>query len=461
VYCGYIGGSEDDGGYGVALDDTGNAFYSGWAHSDESSFPVATGPDLTHNGDSDGYVAKVNPQGSGFIYCGYIGGSEGDTCFGIALDDANRAHVIGNTFSDETSFPVLIGPDLTYADDADAFVARVDAQGSQLEYCGYVGGDRKENGLDICVDAQGDAYVIGWTHSDQNSFPVKAGPDLTFNGGSDIFVARIDSSGSGVVFSGYLGGAQEDYGLGIKLDPSGKICLGGGTYSDEQTFPVKYGPDLVYNGSGWDVGDVWVARLDPQDLKIDFCGYVGGDVDDGCYAIDVDGDGNIYAAGWTLSHESSFPAKTGPDLTYGGGTQWVGDGHLAKVAPPSLTADAETLPESGGTVNFFLDAGATNAGRNYLLLGSVSGTEPGYPLPGGLETLPMNWDGVTGAILLLLNTSLCFDFLGTLDGSGQAVAQLNLPALPAGSAGATLCFAFCLNGPFDYASNSALIEIVD
>ncbi|MHC4943487.1 MAG: DUF7948 domain-containing protein, partial [Planctomycetota bacterium] len=214
VYCGYIGGSEDDGGYGVALDNAGNAYYSGWTYSDEVTFPVSGGPDTTHNGDMDAYVAKVNSLGTGFFYCGYIGGSEGDTCFGIDLDDSGRAHVIGNTFSDETTFPVLQGPDLSYAGDADAFVARLDAQGSQLEYCGYVGGDRKENGLDICVDSQGDAFVIGWTHSDENSFPVKVGPDLTFNGGSDIFVARIDSSGSGFVFSGYVGGAQEDYGLG-------------------------------------------------------------------------------------------------------------------------------------------------------------------------------------------------------------------------------------------------------
>ncbi|MHC4942350.1 MAG: hypothetical protein ACYTG7_04960, partial [Planctomycetota bacterium] len=263
------------------------------------------------------------------------------------------------------------------------------------------------------------------------------------------------------VFSGYVGGAQEDYGLGIKLDKDGNICLGGGTYSDETTFPVKYGPDLVYNGSGWDVGDVWVARMNTQDVKLDYCGYVGGDVDDGCYAIDVDGDGNIYAAGWTLSQESSFPAKVGPDLFYGGGTEWVGDGHVTKVAPPSLTADAETLPESGGTVNFLLEAGASNAGRKYLLLGSVSGMEPGYPLPGGLETLPLNWDGITQTILLLLNTAVFTDFLGTLDGAGLAAAQLNAPPLPAGSAGATLCFAFCLNSPFDFASNPALIEIVN
>ena len=129
--------------------------------------------------------------------------------------------------------------------------------------------------------------------------------------------------------------------------------------------------------------------------------------------------------------------------------------------PHTLFTDTDEISEAtGGTANLTLAAGSTNANRKYLLLGSMSGTEPGIPLPGGNAVLPLNWDLFTNVVLSMLNTSVFTDFMGYLDGSGSGMAQLNLPPLGSGYAGLKMYFAYCLNGPYDFASNPVTIEIV-
>ena len=92
----------------------------------------------------------------------------------------------------EASFPVTVGPDLTFNGSSDAFVAKVNASGTALVYCGYIGGSGQDFGADIAVDSADNAYVTGQTSSTEASFPVTVGPDLTHNGGfNDAFVAKI------------------------------------------------------------------------------------------------------------------------------------------------------------------------------------------------------------------------------------------------------------------------------
>ena len=125
-----------------------------------------------------------------------------------------------------------------------------------------------------------------------------------------------------------------------------------------------------------------------------------------------------------------------------------------------LTADKYTISAmKGGVSNFALNAGMENAGRNYIILASLTGTQPGTPLPGGLATIPINWDGFTNLVFLLTNTFNFTDFMGTLDGSGEGTAQLNLPALPPDFVGLTMYFAYASNNPWDVASNAIGIEI--
>jgi hypothetical protein len=358
-YCGYIGGSYRDRGYGIAVDGAGAAYVVGYTCSSEAEgFPVVVGPDLTFNGCSDAFVAKVKAGGTGLSYCGYIGGSDYDFGYGIAVDGAGAAYVVGETDSSEAEgFPVVVGPDLTYNDIYyyDAFVARVKAGGTGLDYCGYIGGSYWDLGYGIAVDGAGAAYVVGETcSSEAQGFPVVVGPDLTFNGGyNDAFVAKVKADGAGLDYCGYIGGSDWDEGHGIAVDGAGAAYVVGYTGSSEaQGFPVVVGPDLTFNG----YRDAFVARVKADGTGLSYCGYIGGSSGDYGEGIAVDGAGAAYIVGYTESSEAEgFPVVVGPDLTFNG----YSDAFVAKVSVTyyisGRVSDAGGRPVSDVTVS----AGAT------------------------------------------------------------------------------------------------------
>ena len=196
AYAGYIGGTNTDFGDGIAIDSLGAAYVTGNTDSPAGSFPVLGGPDLVHNGGVDAYVAKVAPSGGSLVYAGYVGGSGFDIGDGIAVDSAGAAYVTGLTSSTEASFPVFDGPDLTFDGIEDAFVTKVAPDGLTLPYSGYIGSPAPDSASGIAVDGSRAAYVTGSTgfgESEQQAagFPTLVGPDLSHNGGSDAFVAKV------------------------------------------------------------------------------------------------------------------------------------------------------------------------------------------------------------------------------------------------------------------------------
>lgn len=456
-YCGFLGGGSTECGWGIAVDDAGCAYVTGGTYSTQTTFPVKVGPDLTHNGNSDVFIAKVDQTGKDLVYCGFIGGNDNDDGESVAVDGIGAAYLVGTTRSKAASFPVVAGPDLTYNGGVDVFVAKVKADATGLEYCGYIGGDSLDQCGDTAVDGEGSQYVTGDTSSDETTFPVFMGPDLTYNAGPsliyyDCWVAKVNNKGTRLDYCGYIGGAKGDSGAGIAVDSLGRAYVTGYASSDENSFPVAVGPDLTHNGNT----DVFVARVAETGTGLDFCGYIGGASWEEAKDIALDSSDNMYVTGVVNSDESSFPVAAGPDLTFNGG----GDGFVAKLGYQSLYADADTISAStGGSVNFTLTAGMINANRDYLLLGSISGTVPGTPLPGGMATLPLNWDLFMTTVALMINTPPFHDFMGTLDGSGMGSAQLNLGPVP-GAAGIIMHFAYALNRPWDFASNPVAVEIV-
>ncbi len=252
-----------------------------------------------------------------FIHSGFIGGSRSEGGNGVAVDAAGSAYVVGTTNSSPPTFPTKVGPDLTYGGQRDAFVAKVSPSGTRLVYAGYIGGQAFENGAAVAVDPTGNAYVTGTTSSGPGSFPVTGGPDLTYNGGSDAFVAKVDASGTGLDYAGYVGGDSTENATGIAVDGSGQAYLTGWTFSDESSFPVAVGPDLTFNSGPGALSDAYVAKVAASGADLDYAGYIGGDLDDTGNDVAVDGSGNAYVTG-TTDAESGFPLLVGPDLIFNG-----------------------------------------------------------------------------------------------------------------------------------------------
>ncbi len=147
-------------------------------------------------------------------------------------------------------------------------------------------------------------------------------------------------------------------------------------------------------------------------------------------------------------------------------TNWDSDEgnylYYNQLEPGWLKADATELSAaSGGTVGFSLNAGMEWADRHYFLLGGVSGTEPGFALPGGKVVLPLNWDFFTGIVFALANTPYFADFHGQFDGSGCASAEFDTygPLSPQ-AVGVVICFSYLLYSPYDFVSNPVEVEIV-
>jgi hypothetical protein len=335
VYCGYIGGAGDDQGNGIAVDGSGNAYVTGYTASTETSFPVTAGPDLTHNGGSyDAFVAKIGATGASFIYCGFVGDAGRDFGEGVAVDGTGNAYVAGtmdvlpppgrafSSASSSSSRPRGLRPSY----DSNAFVAKVLSSGASLAFMRSVGGAGRDYGYSIAVDGAGCAFMAGETYSDQASFPVAVGPDLTFNGGSDAFVAKLNAAGTGFLYCGYIGGAGYDSGRGVALDGSGNAYAMGTTGSDETTFPVLDGPGLAYQGSP----DLFVAKVLPSGSALGYCGYVGGGGEEFAGGIAVDAIGNAYVSG-SAENGSAYdlPVLVGPDFSYNGGLY---DAFVAKVS---------------------------------------------------------------------------------------------------------------------------------
>lgn len=383
VYAGYIGGSDQDVGQGIAVDQEGNAYVTGHtASSAREGFPVVVGPDLTFNGVEDAFVAKVSADGTHLIYAGYIGGRGGDGAYGIATDQDGNAYVAGATLSSEKrGFPVTVGPDLTYNGHeyggrfgGDAFVAKVTADGTELAYAGYIGGERDERTVSgiggargIAVDQEGCAYVVGATQSSEaDGFPVTMGPDLTYNGGEDAFVAKVSADGTQLEYAGYIGGERRDGASDIAVDQAGNAYVVGGTDSSEtEGFPVFVGPDLTYNspgvGSRW-YGDAFVAKVNADGMGLEYAGYIGGRSDESGNSIAVDASGNAYVGGGTFSSASTFPVKNAPDLIRTDlMDDFVMDGFVAKVR-----ADGSELLHAGYTGGEVTGIAVDRYGSAYL-----------------------------------------------------------------------------------------------
>jgi len=326
LYSSFLGGSGDDWGYGIAVDASGSAYVTG-ATRGATDFPTTPGAyNTTQNGFQDAFVAKLDANGSALLYATFLGGSGEDWGEGISVDASGAAYVIGTTRDDVTDFPTTPGAYNTTHNGGfyDAFVAKLDANGSALLYATFLGGSGEDRGQGIAIDTTG-AYVTGYTSDTLMDFPTTPGAyDMTQNGFDDAFVAKLDPSGSGLIYSTFLGGSSSEQSYRIAVDASGAAYVTGSTVSAD--FPATPGAyDTMPNGGT----DAFVAKFDASGGSLQYSTFLGGSSLDVGQGIAVDTTGAAYVTGYTWDDATDFPATPGAyDTTHNGGLY---DAFVAKL----------------------------------------------------------------------------------------------------------------------------------
>jgi Ca2+-binding RTX toxin-like protein len=329
AYSTYLGGGNTDYAFGIALDAAGSAYVTGTTFS--SDFPT-NNPLLPANaGYFDTFVTKLTPSGRALAYSTYLGGSNGEDGYGIAVDVAGSAYVTGKTNSSD--FPTKNALQPMFGGHADVFVAKLKPSGDALAYSTYLGGSGFDSGYGIAVDSAGSAYVSGNTCS--TDFPTKNALQPTYGGGQlevcgDALVAKLTPSGDALAYSTYLGGGDGDLGSGIAVDAAGSAYVTGQTTSTD--FPTKN----PLQGSLRGAGNAFVAKLTPSGQALAYSTYLGGssghsccawDDSDGANGIAVDGEGSAYVTGHTVS--TDFPTKN----PLQGSLRGSGNAFVTKLTP--------------------------------------------------------------------------------------------------------------------------------
>jgi hypothetical protein len=416
------------------VDAAGNAYVAGTTGS--SDFPVKSAAfQTTYGGGScggyypctDAFVTKLNPTGSALLYSTYLGGSGEDGALGIAVDAAGNAYVTGTASAD---FPTT--PGAFQAPRSWGFVTKLNSAGSALVYS-----TSSIGGTAIALDRAGNTYLTGGAGP---NFPTTPGAFQTSPAGSgDAFVTKLNSTGSALVYSTYLGGSKGDSASSIAVDTFGSAYVTGGTASTN--FPIAPGAfqttysgggDVVpgncakypYDGEYESCSVAFISKLNPLGSALAYSTYLGGSWEDGGSGIAVDASGYAYVVGLTTSFD--FPTTQGAFETQWGTPQWTcqsgATGRCSDAFISKLNAVGSALVYS----TYLSGNGAGEADRALSIAVDASGKayvagvsrEPGED--------PFHFPTTAGAIQsfagAICDAELCDEgFVTELDAPGSAI----------------------------------------
>jgi hypothetical protein len=348
LFSSYVGTTSDDRVADVAVDGAGNIYITGTTES--NAFEGAI-PQRPFGGTRDAFVAKIPPAGGRFVYFTFLGGTFEESGNGIAVDALGNADVTG--VSSSQNFPIL-NPIQAVPENysTSAFVTKLGA-GGVIVYSTYLSGNDSDSGTRIAVDPSGAAYVVGITAS--TNFPT-ANPSQSFlRGRTDVFVSKLDPSGSRLVYSTYLGGsnveqARLEFGpaLDVAVDSAGNAYVAGLTQSEDFT---AVNPFQRFGGGTCQFlplfplepcPDAFVTKLDDRGRPV-FSTPLGGNLAERGEGVAIAIDGTLYVVGTTKS--STFPLLAPARWTLSGS----GDAFIVKISTsPALCELPAPVPLSPG-----------------------------------------------------------------------------------------------------------------
>lgn len=307
IYSSYLGGALDDEGRAVAVDSSGNIIIAGSTTS--LDFPTTPGAiNASESGDYDIFVSKLNSNCSDLIFSTYIGGISDDVCYAMEMNPIGDIFLTGYTNSPD--FPVSAGAVCQTWNLCDVFVIRLDGTGSNIKYSTYIGGNNTDMAYSIAVNSNDEAYLTGSTYSPDFPTTADAYWSKKIDIGLDVFVLILNSAGSRIQYSTFIGGTNNDIGTSIALGSAGSVYVCGNTMSNN--FPVTSSAycktkNLYYDG--------FVLKLNSSRKLLDYSTFIGGDDRDWATSLAIDSMGNASIAGETQSID--FPVTPGAfDETY-------------------------------------------------------------------------------------------------------------------------------------------------
>jgi hypothetical protein len=425
-YATYLGGSLDDVGAGIAVDDAGNSYVTGFTTS--MNFPrTGTAVQATLAGSNDAFVTKLDPTGSTLVYSTYLGGSGSEAASDIAVDSLGNAYVTGATLSPD--FPTTAGAVQAFGGATDAFVTKLNSTGSALVYSTYLGGNDVDTGGGIGLDAAGNAYVAGSTLSPD--FPTTPGAYQTIPRSGlpapptftpsryDAFVTKLLATGS-LGYSTYLGGTDSEVGADVAVDSAGNAYLTGSTRSDD--FPTT--PAAFQSSRGGLDEAAYVTKLDASGSFLQYSTYLTGSHHDFGSGIAVDAAGSAYVTGGTQA--ADFPTTpNAAQPTFGGDA----DAFLTKLQPDGTALAYSTYLGSSGQE--WADDVAVDSGGNAYVTGTTRSTD--FPTtPGAFQ--PASGGGFYDIFVAKLNPVSGAVIYSSYLGGSDAEAIPAVAVDPAGSA---------------------------
>jgi hypothetical protein len=372
-YATYLGGTAEDDGYAIAVDSTGNAYVTGQTKSVD--FPTKNALYGSNAGSFDVFVTKISSDGSTLEYSTYVGGSGDDSGNAIAIDGSGNVFVSGGTSS--LNFPTTTGSaQKTLGGALDAFVFELSSSGGSLTYCTYLGGsgDDVANGIALAGDGSGDTFIVGSTAS-TNFHTTPSAVQSTFIPTHDGFMTKLNSSGTTILYSTYLGGSALDFASAVAVDSSNNAYVTGGTANPtfpntNSTSPVvqsKCGTDGTCNGG---LPDAFVSVIKADGSGFVYSTFLGGSGPDQGLGIAVDhASGNAYVTGATASN-TDFPTKAAAQAQFGGGIE---DAFVAALNPTGSTLLYSTYLGGGQA-----DAGAgiaIDTNKNAYVTGQTASSD--------------------------------------------------------------------------------------
>ncbi len=321
IYCSYFGGTGDDIMFAgdIERDATGNIYFTGRTTSFD--FPVTAGSYSSSNsGGNDVFVVKMNPQGTQIIFSTFIGGPGNDYGYGIELSGPGNDIIVTGVAN--SGFPVTSGSYQTsyLGGSCDAFILKLNNSGNSLLFSTYLGGTMEDYAFQVTLDVSQNIYVVGQTSSE---FPTTPGAYQALNGGGayDIFISKLNSTGSALLNSTMIGLNAADRGISIALDVSNNVYITGIV---QGVYPTTAGVfDNTFNG-GY---DIVVSKFDPTLTNLIYSTFLGSPGDDmSRSALFIDNSNNAILFG---KAGSGFPMTAGSyQQVFGGGAT---DGLIVKL----------------------------------------------------------------------------------------------------------------------------------